>query len=208
VVAVGGVAVAGAAAAVIVLTGGETKKVEVPASSDIYLAGADDETTAQMSDPGTKPVAIDVDGAGKVSFPSVKGDVGACAGCERESPDGGTLSFGATNITGLNGIAGVTFDDGTLFVVGLFVGDDQPAQAADAVVDLNDADDAVTQKPGLGEPFFVGDGKTSDGDEQEIVVPDGAKTLYLGFADGYSFVGPPGAYGDNEGTVDIEVSID
>ncbi len=44
--------------------------------------------------------------------------------------------------------------------------------------------------------------------EQEIVVPDGAKTLYLGFADGYGFFGAPGAYGDNEGTVDIEVTID
>ena len=207
--AAGTVGVAGAAAAVIVLTGGgETKKVELAATSDIYLAGADDETEAQLSDPGTKPVSVDVDGAGKVSFPSVKGDLSACSGCEPESPDGGSLSFGSTGITAFNGIAGVTFADRTLFVVGVFVGDDQPTQADDAVVDLSGADDEKTQKPDLGEPFFIGNGETGDGDPQEVVVPDDATTLYLGFADGYGFYGAPGAYGDNTGSVDIEVTVD
>lgn len=207
-VAAGGVGVAGAAAAVVLLTGGETKQVEVPATANIYLIGASDDTEAQLSDPGTKPVSLDVDGAGTVAFPSVDGDVGACSGCEPESPDGGNLSFGSTAITGFNGIAGVTFADRTLFVVGVFVGDDQPSQPADAVVALSGADDEVTQEPDLGEPFFVGDGETGDGEAQEIVVPDGAKTLYLGFADAFGFVGAPGAYGDNEGSVDIEVTID
>jgi hypothetical protein len=204
----GAVTVAGAAAAVIVLTGGETENVEVPATSDIYLAGASDEMEAQLSDPGSRPVSVDVDGAGKVSFPSVEGDVSACAGCEPESPDGGNLSFGSTGITAFNGIAGVTFADRTLFVVGVFVGDDQPTQPADAVVDLSGADDEATQEPELGEPFFIGDGETADGDVQEVVVPDDATTLYVGFADAYGFYGTPGAYGDNDGTVDIEVSID
>lgn len=208
-VAAGGtVAVAGAAAAVIMLTGGETEQLDVPATSDIYLAGASDEMEAQLSDPGTRPVSVDVDGAGKVSFPSVEGDVSACAGCEPESPDGGNISFGSTGITAFNGIAGVTFADRTLFVVGVFVGDDQPTQPDDAVVDLSGADDEVTQEPELGEPFFIGDGETADGDLQEIVVPDDATTLYLGFADAYGFYGTPGAYGDNDGTVDIEVTID
>lgn len=204
----GTIGVAGAAAAVILLSGGETEKVDVPASSNIYLAGADDELEAQLSDPGTRPVPIDVEGAGKVSFPSVDGDVSACSECEPESPDGGSLSFGSTGVTAFNGIAGVTFADRTLFVVGVFVGDDQPTQPADAVVDLSDADDEATQEPELGEPFFIGDGETGDGEAQEVVVPDDATTLYLGFADAYGFYGTPGAYGDNEGTVDLEVTID
>jgi hypothetical protein len=149
-----------------------------------------------------------VDGAGKVTFPSVKGDLSACSSCEPESPDGGSLSFGSTGITAFNGIAGVTFADRTLFVVGVFVGDDQPTQPDDAVVDLSGADDEETQEPELGEPFFVGDGETGDGELQEVVVPDDARTLYLGFADAYGFYGTPGAYGDNGGTVDIEVTID
>ena len=161
-----------------------------------------------MADPGTKPIKIDVDGAGSVSFPSVKGDVGACAGCEPDTPDGSSLSFGSTAVTAFNGIAGVTHANRTLFVVGVFVGEDNPSQAGDAVVDLTDADEEAEQKPDLGEPFFIGDGETADGELQEIVVPDDATTLYLGFADAFSFVGAPGAYGDNEGSVDIEVTVD
>ncbi|MDZ5623603.1 hypothetical protein SFC88_22440 [Nocardioides sp. HM23] len=207
-VAAGAVGVAGTAAAVILLTGGETKTVEVPATSDIYLAGASEEMEAQLSDPGTRPVSVDVDGAGTVSFPSVEGELSACSGCEPESPDGGNISFGSTGITAFNGIAGVTFADRTLFVVGVFVGDDQPTQPDDAVVDLSGADDETTHEPGLGEPFFIGDGETGDGEVQEVVVPEDATTLYVGFADAYGFYGTPGAYGDNEGSVDVEVSID
>lgn len=206
--AAGTVGVAGAAAAVIVLTGGETKKVDLPATANIYLVGASDETAAQLSDPGSDPVSVDVDGAEKVSFPSVKGELGACDGCEPEPPDGGQISFASTAITGFNGIAGVSHVDRTLFVVGVFVGEDQPDQPADAVVDLSDANGETEQNPELGEPFFIGDGETADGDVQEIGVPDGAQTLYLGFADGFGFAGAPGAYGDNHGSVDIEVTVD
>jgi hypothetical protein len=208
VVAAGGIGVAGAAAAVVLLTGGETEQVELPATADIYLSGVPDDSQAPISDPGTEPVSIDVDGAGTVSFPSVDGDVSACDGCELESPDGGQASFAATAISAFNGIAGVVHTDRTLFVVGVFVGEDQPSQPADAVVDLTDADEEAKQEPELGEPFFVGDGETSDGEQQEIVVPDGATTLYLGFADAFAFSGPPGAYGDNQGEVSIEVTID
>ena len=129
VVAAGGVGVAGTAAAVVLLTGGETKKVEVPVTADIYLIGASEETKASLADPGTKPIKIDVDGAGTVSFPSVKGDVGACPGCEPDTPDGSSLSFGTTAVTAFNGIAGVTHANRTLFVVGVFVGEDNPSQA-------------------------------------------------------------------------------
>lgn len=205
----GGVVVAGGAAAVVALSGGaETEKVRLPATANIYLAGADDEVAAQLSAPGSSPLAVDVGGAGKVSFPSIKGELGACDACERESPDGGSLSFGSTGITAFNGIAGVTFADRTLFVVGVFVGDDQPSHPAEAVVDLSGADDELSQEPGLGEPFFIGDGETADGERQEVVVPENAETLYLGFADAYGFYGTPGAYDDNHGSVTIEVAVD
>ncbi|WP_183101237.1 hypothetical protein, partial [Nocardioides pelophilus] len=209
VVAAGGVGVVGAAAAVILLTGGgERTTVKVPATSDIYLAGADEEDEALLSDPGTKPISIDVEGAGTVSFPSVDGELGACTGCEPEPADGGQLTFGTTALRGFNGIAGVAHADRTLFVVGVFVGEEQPSRSDDEMVDLTDADEEAKQEPELGEPFFIGDGETGDGELQEVVVPDDATTLYLGFADGYGFAGTPGAYGDNHGTVEIEVTVD
>lgn len=202
-----GVGAAGATAAVVVLAGGgTTEQHELPATADIYLAGVPDDVAATMSDPGTSPLRIELDGAGRVSFPSVSGEVGACSGCEPESADGGNMSFTSTNLTALNGISGVLHEDRTLFVVGVFLGADDPDQ--DDQVDLSAADSARTQEPDLGEVFFIGDGETGDGETQQIVVPDGAETLYVGFADGFAFQGTPGAYGDNSGDVDIEVTLD
>uniref|UniRef100_UPI001600CA5A hypothetical protein n=1 Tax=Nocardioides stalactiti TaxID=2755356 RepID=UPI001600CA5A len=200
--------VAGAAAAVIVLTGSDTVDVKVPATADIYLVGADDELTAQLSDPGTEPIKIDVDGASTIRFTSVEGDVAACDGCAPGSPDGSNEVFASTAVTGFNGIPGVTHADRALFVVGVFVGEDQPAFPSDAVEDLTEESDAASQSPYLGEPIFIGDGETDDGTLQEIEVPSDATALYIGFADGYGFVGAPGAYGDNSGTVSVEVEID
>ena len=111
-------------------------------------------------------------------------------------------------VGGVDEGGGRVLEVGAVVVVGVFVGEDNPSQPGDAVVDLSDADNEAEQEPDLGEPFFIGDGETADGDLQEIVVPDDATTLYLGFADAFSFVGAPGAYGDNHGTVDIEVTID
>ncbi|KRA38048.1 MULTISPECIES: hypothetical protein [unclassified Nocardioides] len=201
-----GVGVVGVTAAVVVLTGGgSTEQHDLPATADIYLAGTSDDDVS-ISDAGTRPLRIDLDGAGTVRFPSVSGELGACGGCEPESVDGGNKTFPSTNLMPLNGITGVVHEDRTLFVVGVFLGDGEPDQ--DDQVDLSDADSEETQEPGIGEVFFIGDGRTGDGDEQEIVVPDGAETLYLGFADGYSFQGVPGAYGDNSGSADIEVTLD
>lgn len=201
------VGVVGATAAVVVLTGGgSTEQHELPATADIYLAGADDGAEAAISDAGTRPLKIDLDGAGRVRFPSVSGELGACDGCAPESVDGGNETFANTNLSALNGISGVLHEDRTLFLVGVFLGDGDPDQ--DDQVDLSDADSEATQEPGIGEVFFIGDGETDDGDEHEIVVPDGAETLYLGFADGFAFQGVPGAYGDNSGSVDLEVTLD
>lgn len=202
-----GVGALGTTVAVVALTGGgTTEQHELTATADIYLAGADDDVAATMSDPGTSPLRIALDGAGKVSFPSVSGELGACSGCEPESIDGGHESFPSTNLTALNGISGVLHESRTLFLVGVFLDDDDPDQ--DGQVDLTEADSEQTQEPEIGEVFFIGDGQTGDGDLQEIVVPDGAGTLYVGFADGFAFIGTPGAYGDNSGTVDLEVTLD
>lgn len=201
------VGVVGATAAVVVLTGGgSTEQYDLPATADIYLAGTGEDDEVSISDAGTRPLRIVLDGAGTVRFPSVSGELGACSGCTPESVDGGNETFANTNLTAINGISGVLHEDRTLFVVGVFLGDGDADE--EDQVDLSDADSEETQEPGIGEVFFIGDGKSGNGDEQEIVVPDGAETLYLGFADGYAFQGVPGAYGDNSGNVDIEVTLD
>jgi hypothetical protein len=208
VAAAGAIGVGGVAAAVVVLTGPDTHSVKVPATADLYLAGADADAKALINDPGTAPVEVKVDGAGKVTFEKVEGKVSACDGCVLESPDGGEQSFAATGVSAFNGIAGVTHSSRTLFLVGVFVGDDQPTQADDAVVDLSNANGEQKQTPDLGEPFFIGNGETSAGSTQQVKVPSGAQTLYLGFADAFGFIGVPGAYGDNQGSISLDVKVD
>jgi hypothetical protein len=57
--------------------------------------------------------------------------------------------------------------------------------------------------------FFIGDGLTGTGkgNVQKFAVPRGATRLFLGIADGGSFGGPPGCYGDNLGTFQVQVSV-
>ena len=192
----------GAVAATLILTGGHSQQLEVPGTADIYLVGTDE---VDLGNPGTQPVSVDVDGAGSVSFQDVKGQLAACSGCPPEGVDGGNLSFGSTALTAVNGISGVTHSDRTLFLVGVFIGDGKLDRTD--VVDLSDANSKTEQHPALGQPFFIGDGKDSHGDRQKVDVPDGAKEMYVGFADGFSFAGQPGAYDDNTGTVSLKVDV-
>ncbi|GAA3826115.1 protein kinase domain-containing protein [Nocardioides panacisoli] len=193
----------GVAAAVLLTGGGQSHQLEVPGTADIYLVGTDE---VDLGNPGTQPEGVDVDGAGSVSFDDVQGRLAACGGCQPESVDGGNLSFGSTSLTAVNGISGVSHTDRTMFLVGVFVGEGKPDRTD--VVDLSEANSETEQHPALGQPFFIGDGKDSHGDQQKVDVPDGAKEMYIGFADGFSFAGQPGAYDDNSGTVSLKVSVD
>ena len=58
----------------------------------------------------------------------------------------------------------------------------------------------------VGQTFFIGDGMTPSGLQQRFIVPPNATRLYLGFADAFSFQGPPGAYGDNTGGLSVTLT--
>ena len=60
--------------------------------------------------------------------------------------------------------------------------------------------------PLLGQTFFIGDGTTPSGLQQRFVIPAGATRFYLGFADAFSFQGPPGAYADNTGGLSVTLT--
>jgi len=177
----------------------------VEATSDIYLAYGPQVPT----EPGTAPFAITVPtGATNVNFPSVNGEIAAGEGWTPHGPDGDNLvdASAGTDLTALNGISGVTQSGQNLFLVGVFAGSEAPAQTD--VVDLMADADLASQAPGLGQPFYIGDGHTTAGDLQHVVVPSGATTLYLGFADGYSFQGTPGWYDDNSGALSVSAQFD
>lgn len=73
-------------------------------------------------------------------------------------------------------------------MVAVFLGDGIPAGVPPASDFLSATSrDYTTIAPALGQIIFVGDGKRRDGTLQEVVVPVGAKRLFLGIMDGYEW---------------------
>ena len=159
-------------------------------------------------------------GAGQVlTFSSVTGTVridfdNTPAGTN--GPDGGTLYL-PTDILSSGGISGVTLNQRTLFMVGVFLNNVEPADPAPARLDFSDAAltrSFTTLSPALNQEFFIGDGLTGSGSGgvQQFFVPSSATRLFLGFADAYtastnSITGPPGFYADNDGTLTATFTI-
>jgi hypothetical protein len=93
-------------------------------------------------------------------------------------------------------------------LVGVFLDDDSPTgQTTPPQLDFGDGLDFQRLEPGLGQIFFIGNGRTSDtntgdydGDEQAFVVPHGATRLYLGTVDGSGWY-------NNSGSFAVSVSI-
>jgi hypothetical protein len=177
-------------------------KVMIDGRSDIYSSAL---KAADEGRGGKLPSAITLaDGGGVIQFTKVVGK----SGCEADAsfgPDGGNCAGGNTDLKPANKYSGIVARDRTLFLVGVFTGAKMPAKAP-ASLDFTKGKKGVDFKelaPALGQVFFIGDGKTDAGDAQNFKIPSGATMLYLGYADGFSFQGDPGAYGDNTGGLSV-----
>lgn len=120
-------------------------------------------------------------------------------------PDGGSTS--GSNLNSFGGISGYTGPFGPL--AGVFLGVDDPTGGlAPASLDFSVIGlDFLSLSPALGQVFYIGNGATSGGDLQEFIAPAGATRLFLGIPDGFSFVGNPGAYDDNDGAYRVRLGI-
>ena len=167
----------------------------VPGTSDPWLAGMPNGSTASFNPgsgepadvaPAQSPVlvteipilagnSITWRATGTVGHP---GDI--------SGPDGVGLW---THYNGAeNGISDIAVGIDSL--LGVFLGPNQPnLMPAPSALDFSTqaARDYLTLAPGLQQVFFMGDGLTSGGDAQSIVVPAGATRLFLGTMDGYSW---------------------
>jgi hypothetical protein len=162
--------------------------LNVPGTADIYLAGMPNGSTASGTDsaPGQSPflvpnLALTGGEALMVSVP-----VGAVNDSisNTSTPDGNG-SFTNHTATAQNGISDIVAPAGAL--IGVFLGPDQPDGTAppssldfSSAGNVNGGIDYATLSPELQQVFFIGDGRTSTGDIQQIVVPQGATRLYLG----------------------------
>jgi hypothetical protein len=190
-----------------------TGAITVPATANIYGAGHSSAPNAGDLPPGISFPAI----AGQaVAFPSVTGTVRYDQphddfGNGSMSPDGGSF-LAPTDITETGGISGIRAPT-TECLVGVFLSDSEPAGAAPATLDFGPnvfTENFDSISPKIGQVFFIGNGKTANGNLQTFYAPIGASRLFLGFADGYNgqnIGGPPGNYGDNSGQYTVRVQV-
>ena len=89
-----------------------------------------------------------------------------------------------------------------MFLAGVFLTDDPPSGPAPKRLDFTKRERFDSLSPRLAQTFLIGDGKGRAYD-----VPKGATRLFLGFADGYYYTGPPGWYGNNAGELSVTVDM-
>ena len=107
-----------------------------------------------------------------------------------------------TDVESAGGISGLKAHL-LMFLAGVFLGDEPPAEPAPDRLDFTDATDFKRLEPQIAQTFYIGDGRG-----QEFVAPDEATRLYLGFVDGYYASGPPGFYDNNRGALEATVKIE
>jgi hypothetical protein len=170
------------------------------AQSNIFRAGGN--VGASLTD-GLTPFLINITatGTGRIATFGASGST-TCGCLGAQGPDGGSTGNPDTNINSWGSISGIS-GPGGMFLVGVFLDAGLPTSAPtrrNVVPQAASFDDIL-----LGQVFFIGDGftGTGSGSTQQFFVPDGATRLYLGFVDGGSFQGNPGAFSDNNGSLAV-----
>lgn len=177
---------------------------EVPATANIFGAGHDELPHPGGGGNGTEPIAITLPaGAGRsVTISDAEGSVipisslGIANGAEG-------AGYGITNIESFGGISGIQHGSNTMFLVGVFLTDDEPVDPAPDRLDFSENEDYELLEPEIAQVFLIG-----DGEGKTVVAPDEATRLFLGFADAASFVGEPGWYGNNSGSIAVRVTVE
>lgn len=206
------------ATSVVYVVPGNQQTYSVPATSNPFLAGMPNGSVASVNNPHANP-----DYAGSHYYPKTKKTVNASPiaasnftltsgqtltfdgingnatndynDSNTYTADGNTGSIQSNSAGSENGIANCTAPLNCL--VGVFLTDAQPSNSsAPASLNFSTASsrDFATLSPKVKQLFFVGDGRTSNGDVQQFVVPEGATRLFVGTWDGYEWNNNAGAF--------------
>lgn len=182
----------------------DTVIVTVPGTADPWLAGMPPGSTASITDvaPAQSPVQI----LGLPIIPGLTltfqatGLVTDRPAAPFFGPDGDDSRL-RLHLTGAeNGIANVIAPIDAL--MGVFLGPDQPnLTPAPGALDFGTpaSRDYLTLFPALKQVFFIGDGLTSGGVQQQVIVPAGATRLFLGPMDAVE-------WSNNVGSFTVQVS--
>jgi hypothetical protein len=172
---------------------------QVPATANIFGAGYRVAPSPGGGGNGTLPPGwrLPEGSARVVTFPSIAGRVTPVDGmAPRNGPEGDGV--GPTDVASWRGISGIVHGRNGMFLVGVFVGEGEPAQPAPARLDFTASERFERIAPAIGQTFLIGDGRG-----RQFVAPDGATRLFVGFADGFLYQGPPGWYGNNAGSLEV-----
>ena len=172
-----------------------TVNVIVPGTSDPWLAGMPDGSTASYEDsaPGQSPVQVaglQLTSSDILTF-TVTGSVNNDPGNSGLGPDGG---YNYSHQSGAeNGISSIAAPMNSL--LGVFLGDQQPnLSTAPNMLDFSSSQNFLSLSPELKQVFFIGNGLTDGGNLQKIVIPNGATRFYLGSMDGYGWLNNSGSF--------------
>ena len=187
-----------AAAFIIALTPFSSYATNIPGTSDPWLAGMPNGSTASMGDsaPGQSPVLVtglNLSSGGAITF-SVSGAVSNGPCCSLSGPDGGAIFFHLTGAE--NGISDIVAPINAL--IGVFLDASQPdGSPAPSALDFSILGTGFSSlAPGLKQTFFVGDGLTGtgSGNIQSFIVPTGATRLFLGTMDLFGWYNNLGSF--------------
>lgn len=180
---------------------GQSGTIGVNTQWSLYLAGGNAYSSAPVGgQPGIEPPAIALTaGTNRTLTVTATGSSAFCGPgvCVASTPDGPAI--GGTNLAASGLISGIVAPTSG-FLAGVFLGPTLPGSTPPSL-DFNALTTSFASlAPALGQLFFIGDGLTAGGVQQQFLVPDAASRLFFGIADGGSFVGNPGFYADNVGT--------
>lgn len=174
----------------------------VSAQDDIFAAGRAHALDPGGSGGGLVPVRIAIPRGAHSLIVNATGSIDCCDTTNRPwtgaagSPGDSTIA--AAPDSGMAPYEG----DMALPLIGVFLGSRAPHGKDPAAFDSSGLDGAASVRPGIAQPFYIGDGLSASGAPRVIVVPQGATRLYLGTADAVGFNGLTG-YSDNAGVLQV-----
>lgn len=188
-------------------------QVRVNAQSDPWLAGMPDKSQASACPSGyigfpasiapqnwpTEVKKILLRPGSHLTFKVQEGMTQVYEGKDYFGPEGNINDLGTHNASAENGISDIRAPMNSL--VGVFLGAEQPNKdSAPSTLYFSEAlRNYFTISPQLKQVFLIGNGRNNMGIQQRVIVPSGAKRLYLGIMDGCN-------WRDNKGSLDVEVS--
>jgi hypothetical protein len=167
----------------------------VPATANIFAAGSATPFAGEV------PVWIPI-GHGKTDFQfRSSGHVSPFYDFYNLGPEG--VIGQPVTINSYGGISAFLCDHG-FPLVGVFLSDAAPDGPAPSTLDFSgNGRNFTSLSPGLGQVFYIGNGRTDGGVAQTFHAPAGATRLFLGFPDAVDFQGDPGSYFDNVGRLKV-----